>query len=166
MAGRQARRGLSVLLTIRASRHRYPTQHPRDAVLRPGPVALWGWAKGHTASSVCPVPCLPPVTDCSALPRLSVLCKALWVNPPATASAEGRLIKGGLSSPRPLNFSLVPADTVCQERASTKTPHTIGLRRVPWGPSSGDDFVCDWKGKQAMLYLPPELALASEETTI
>ena len=42
---------------------------------------LWGWARGHTASSVCPVPCLPPVTDCSALPRLSVLCKLLWVNP-------------------------------------------------------------------------------------
>jgi hypothetical protein len=40
------------------------------------------------------------------------------------------------------------------------------LRRAPWRLSSGDDFASDWKGTQAMFYLPPELALASEETTI
>jgi hypothetical protein len=60
----------------------------------------------------------------------------------------------------------MPADTVCQERARTKTSHTIGLRRAPWGLSSGDDMACDRKGKQTMFYLPPELALASEETTV
>jgi hypothetical protein len=55
---------------------------------------------------------------------------------------------------------------VCQERVNTQTLHTIGLRRAPWRLSSGDDFASDWKGTQAMFYLPPELALASEETTI
>jgi len=60
----------------------------------------------------------------------------------------------------------VPADRVCQEKVSTKTPHIIGQRRAPWRLSSDDDSVCDRKGKQAMFYLPPELALASDETTV
>src|SRR5205823_6001740 len=85
----------------RASRHRYPTPHLRDAVLPPGFVALRNWATGHIASSVCPVPCLPPLPTVEplALPHLSVLCSALWVNPPATASAEGRQLNGAPSSP-------------------------------------------------------------------
>jgi hypothetical protein len=55
---------------------------------------------------------------------------------------------------------------VCQERVNTQTPHIIDLRRAPWRLSSGAGIADDWKGKQAMFYLPPELALTSEETTV